>query len=244
MTKYLLVLGASSDIAKAVVYEYAKEGYDLYLAGRNMEELKKDASDILIQFNIQAIPLYFDVLDYNSHQRFYNSLIPSPEGVICAIGYLGNQEKSQTDFIETKKIIDTNFTGCVSILNITANDFALKKQGFIIGISSVAGDRGRGSNYTYGSSKAALTAYLSGLRCRLAKSNVHVLTVIPGFVATKMTEDLNLPKGFTARPKEVAKDIIKAQILKKDVIYTKWFWQIIMFVIKTIPEKLYKNLKL
>lgn len=244
MTKYLLVLGASSDIAKAIACEYAKEGYNLYLAGRNIEEIKKDGTDISIQFNIEAKACYFDVLDYNSHQKFYDSLSIKPEGVVCAAGYLGNQEKSQTDFNEARKIIDTNFTGCVSILNVVANDFASRKQGFIIGISSVAGDRGRGSNYTYGSSKAALTAYLSGLRCRLAKLNVHVLTVKPGFVATKMTEGLKLPKRLTAKPEEVAKDIIRAQKSKKDVIYTKWFWEIIMFIIKAIPEKIYKKLKL
>ena len=244
MEKYLLVLGASSDIAKEVACEYAKEGYNLYFAGRNINDLQRDASDISIRFDVKVKVCHFDVLDFNSHQQFYDSLSSSPEGVVCAIGYLGNQEKSQIDFTETKKIIDTNFTGCVSVLNIIANDFASRRQGFIIGISSVAGDRGRGSNYTYGSSKAAFTSYLSGLRSRMAKLNVHVLTVKPGFVLTKMTQDLNLPKLLTANPEEVAKDIIRAQRSKRDVIYTKWFWWVIMFIIKSIPENVYKKLKL
>ncbi len=145
--------------------------------------------------------------------------------MISAIGYLGEQEKAQSDFKEAQQIMDTNYTGVVSLFNIIANDFEDRRSGFMVGISSVAGDRGRKSNYIYGSAKAALTAYLSGLRNRLYDAQVHVMTVKPGFVATKMTEGMDLPEKLTAQPEEVAEDIYKAQQKGKNVLYTKWMWR-------------------
>ena len=244
MTKYLLILGASSDIAKAIAKKYASHGYCLYLAGRSSEELKADAIDLTSRFNVQASAYYFDVLDYSSHERFYDSLSPKPDGVILAVGKLGNQVESESDFKKAEEIINTNFTGCVSILNIVSNDFEERKQGFIIGISSIAGDRGRQSNYIYGSAKAALTAYMSGLRNRLSRSNVSVITVKPGFVKTKMTEGLKLSPQLTASPEDVAMDVFNAYKDCNDVIYTKWYWDFIMFVIKNIPEGIFKKMKL
>ena len=155
--------------------------------------------------------------------------------------FFGEQEKAQNDFEEAQKIINTNYTGVVSILNIIVNDFEKHKKGFIVGISSVAGDRGRKSNFIYGSAKAAFTTYLSGLRNRLFKSNVHVMTVKPGFVATKMTEGLDLPTKLTAQTEEVAQDIFKAQQKGNNVIYTKWFWKYILLIIKNIPEFMFKK---
>jgi hypothetical protein len=132
----------------------------------------------------------------------------------------------------------------VSLFNIIANDFEKRRSGFIVGISSVAGDRGRKSNYIYGSAKAALTAYLSGLRNRLYDAQVHVMTVKPGFVATKMTEGMDLPEKLTAQPEEVAKDIYKAQQKSKDVLYTKSIWRFIMMIITAIPEWKFKGMSI
>jgi short-subunit dehydrogenase len=171
-------------------------------------------------------------------------LEPKPAGVVCAVGYLGDQKRAEQDFDEAKKLIDTNFTGCVSILNIVANDFEARKKGFIIGISSVAGDRGRLSNYMYGSAKAAFSTYLSGLRNRLQKSGVHVLTVKPGFVATKMTAGMDLPPLLSSSPEEVSEDVFRAYKTGKDELYTKWFWKWIMLTIRLIPEKIFKKLRL
>jgi len=241
---YILIIGAKSDIAKAVANKYAENGYNLYLAARKSSELQNFANDIKIRNQKDVKCIDFDVLDYNSHQNFYNSLEEKPIGVISVVGYLGEQEKAQNDFEEAQKIMDTNYTGVVSVLNIVANDFEKNKNGFIVGISSVAGVRGRKSNFIYGSAKAAFTTYLSGLRNRLFRSNVHVLTVKPGFVATKMTEGLDLPKKLTAQPKEVANDIFKAQQKVKNVIYTKWFWRYIMLIIKNIPEFQFKKMSL
>ena len=241
---HVLIIGAKSDIAKACAREYAKHGYDLYLAGRNIEELKEFAQDITIRTQKEVKLLELDILDYKSHQVFYESISEKPLGVISAVGYLGEQEKAQRDFTEAQKIIDTNYTGFVSLFNIIANDFEKRRSGFIVGISSVAGDRGRKSNYIYGSAKAALTAYLSGLRNRLHDVQVHVLTVKPGFVATKMTQDLDLPEKLTAQPDAVASDIFNAQQKGKSVLYTKWIWKWVMMVIKMIPEWKFKGMSI
>lgn len=241
---YVLIVGAKSDIAKATARVYAREGYDLYLAARETEELKEFAQDVTLRTQRVVEIVKLDILDYRSHQSFYDNLAEKPLGVITAVGYLGDQESAQTDFSQTQKIIDTNYTGVVSLLNIIANHFEANKRGFIIGISSVAGDRGRKSNYIYGSAKAALTAYLSGLRNRLNDSKVTVLTVKPGFAATKMTADMDLPEKLTAQPAEVAEDILQAQKSGKNILYTKWIWRWVMMVIKMIPEWQFKKMSI
>ncbi|BAO45319.1 SDR family oxidoreductase [Thiolapillus brandeum] len=240
----VLIIGAKSDIAQAVAREYAKHGYGLYLAARKSNELEGFARDIAVRTQQPVKTMEIDILDYGSHQSFYDQLKEKPIGVVCAVGYLGTQSIAQDDFKESKLIVDTNFTGIVSLLNIVANDFEKRSTGFIVGISSVAGDRGRKSNYVYGSAKAALTTYLSGLRNRLYDYQVHVMTVKPGFVATKMTEHMPLPGILTAQPEQVAADIYKAQQKKRDVLYTKWYWKWIMLVIRLIPEWIFKRMNL
>lgn len=246
--KYLLIIGAKSGIAKALAHKYASKGYNLYLAARNIEDLRADASDINIRYQVDVKTIEFDALDYPSHKSFYENLEPKPKGVIAAFGYLGNQKNSQNNFVEAKKVIDINFTGAVSILETIAKNFEARREGFIIGISSGAGDRGRLSNYIYGSAKAGFSTYLSGLRNRLSKSNVHVMTVKPGVVNTPMIKDaikeMNLPAILIAKPEDVVKDIYNAQIKGKDILYTRWFWKYIMMVIKCIPEPIFKRLKL
>ena len=241
----LLVLGANSDIARAIARKFAAaEQANLYLASRQIEALRKKAKDIEIRYQVEARPLFFDATDYASHLKFYESLDPTPDGIVIAFGYLGDQRKAQQDFQEAKRIIETNFLGAVSTLEIVAAQFEKRGRGFIIGISSVGGQRGRQSNYVYGSAKGALTVYLSGLRNRLFKQNVKVITVLPGFVQTKMTENLNLPGKLTAIPEEVAEDIYAAYKKGKNVIYSKWFWKWIAFVIDSVPESLFKRLRL
>jgi short-subunit dehydrogenase len=163
---------------------------------------------------------------------------------ICIFGYLGDQQLAESDWTECIRILQTNYTGAVSILNLIANEYASKGSGLIAGISSVAGERGRQSNYFYGSAKAGFTAYLSGLRNRLFHKNVHVLTVQPGFVYTKMTENMPLPGLLTATPEGVAAVVYRAILKKKNVVYVKGFWRWIMLIIKSIPEFMFKKLKL
>jgi len=239
---YVLIVGAKSDIAKELAKEYARNGYNLYLAARRNESLSDLSSDIRIRYGVDVQLKELDITDFQSHVGFYESLNPKPLGVIVVSGYMADQKECEKDWAKTLNTINVNYTGPVSLLNIVANDMEQNKNGFIVGISSVAGDRGRKANYIYGSSKAAFSAYLSGLRNRLYDSKVQVLTVKPGFVNTKMTQGLNLPKRLTAEPRDVAVDIFKAQQNKKDVLYTKARWRLIMFIIKNIPEFMFKKL--
>jgi len=240
----VLILGAGSDMAVALARQFAAEKYDVQLAARNTSFLQAQENDLRIRYGINASSHAFDAVDFASHPAFYESLPVKPDITICVFGYLGDQELGQSNWQEASRIIHTNYTGAVSILNVVAADYAARRQGTIIGISSVAGERGRQSNYLYGSAKAGFTAYLSGLRNRLFHNGVHVMTVQPGFVYTRMTEGLTLPPLLTAQPTDVASAIVKAAKVKKNVLYVKWFWRYIMLIIKSIPEFIFKKLKL
>ena len=239
-----LILGAASDMAVAIAKKFASEGYEIQLAGRNINRLQPLVSDLAVRYNKTAALHEFDALDFSSHQNFFDQLQPMPDVTICVFGYLGENEKARSDWKESEKIIHTNYTGAVSILNVVSNAYAARKSGTIVGISSVAGERGRQSNYIYGSAKAGFTAYLSGLRNRMYKEDVHVVSVEPGFVDTQMTADLELPPLLTAKPAEVGTAVYKAVKNKSNVIYVKWFWRWIMFIIRSIPESIFKKLKL
>jgi decaprenylphospho-beta-D-erythro-pentofuranosid-2-ulose 2-reductase len=241
----ILFLGAKSDIAKATAKVYAENGYDLYLAGRNVKiELMDFSIEISQKYDCQVDLFELDILEFESHLLFFELLPHKPKGVLCFIGYLGNQKNSESELLETKKIIDINFTGIISLLNIFANYFEKIESGFIVGISSVAGERGRKSNYIYGSAKAGLTNYLSGLRNRLADKNINVLTIIPGFVDTNMTKEIELPPLLTSTPESVARHIFKSQQNRKNIIYTKKIWRWIMLILKAIPERQFKKMSL
>ena len=240
----VLILGATSDIAQALARRFAQASCPLQLAARDPAQLEVLARDLEIRHQVSVQTIGFDATRFESHAAFYDQLNPSPAVVITVFGYLGDQAKGEKDWAEAHAILDTNYTGAVSILNVVAEDFAQKKDGTIVGVSSVAGDRGRGSNYLYGSAKAGFSAYLSGLRNRMHAFGVTVITVKPGFVDTSMTEDLDLPPLLTAKPSAVADDVFRAVKSKKDVVYTKWFWRLIMTVITLLPEKLFKRLKL
>jgi len=240
----ILLLGATSDVATAVAAKYASKGHDIILAGRRSDELIPLKSDLEIRFGVKAMVIPFDAENTNRHTDFCNQLNPFPEKVVCVFGYLGNQNKAESDWDEANHIIQVNYVGALSILSQIANRYELQKSGTIIGISSVAGERGRQSNYFYGSAKAGFTAYLSGLRNRLAKSGVHVLTVKPGFIDTKMVAGVLTPKILTATPRQVAEAIFNADKKQKNIIYILSVWRIIMIVIKLIPESIFKKLKL
>ena len=240
----VLILGAGSDIAFACAGLWAKEGKHILLAGRNTSELDRRAADLKVRYQASVSVHLFDARKFDSHETFYQSLPYRPDIVLCAFGYLGDQAKACHDFEEALNIIESNYTGAVSILNIVAADMIQRKSGGIIGISSVAGERGRMSNYHYGSAKAGFTAYLSGLRNRLAHEGLRVMTVKPGFVRTRMTEGLPLPAPLTASAEKAGKDIVQAWKKKKDVLYTLWMWKWVMWIIRNIPEFVFKKLKL
>lgn len=244
MPTTVLILGAASDMAAAIANKFAAEGYNIQLAARNMSRLEPLRSDLQIRHQVHCTTHEFDATAFNQHASFWNALPVKPDLTICVVGYMNDNEKVIVSGEETKKTIETNYTGPVSILNIIAMDYAARQQGMIVGISSVAGMRGRQSNYIYGSAKAGFTAYLSGLRNKLFHSKVHVMTVLPGFVYTKMTEHLNLPKLLTAQPSDVANAVYKGVRRKKNRIFVKWFWRWIMLIITSIPESMFKKKKL
>ena len=154
------------------------------------------------------------------------------------------RQNSNKTLKAAQQVLTINFNGAVNILEIIARDFEQRQKGAIIGISSVAGDRGRASNCIYGAAKAGFTAYLSGLRNRLTTSNIRVVTILPGFVDTKMTAHLELPQALLAKPEEVAKRVMKGYKGSKDVLYVKPIWKWIMLIIKLLPEFIFKRLKL
>lgn len=239
-----LILGAKSDLAQAMAKKWASEGTNIILAARNTEDLEAQAKDLTTRFNVVVNCVAFDALAYETHEKFYNELPTKPDISICVFGYLGSQEKAENDSHEMYRILHSNYTGALSIMSIIANDYCNNKEGLLIGISSVAGERGRQSNYFYGSAKAGFSAFLSGLRNRCFKHNVHVMTVKPGFMDTKMTEGLPLPKPLTAQPVKAAQIIYKASIKKKNTIYVLPIWRLIMLIIRNIPEFIFKKLNL
>lgn len=183
----VLILGATSDIGFAIAKKFASKKYNVQLAGRDVDHLQPLKGDLEIRYGVQCSIHHFDAMDFDSHQSFYNSLEQKPDVSVYVIGYMNDNEKVINEWNESLKTIHSNYSGAVSILNIIAADYQTKQSGTIVGISSVAGNRGRQSNYIYGSAKAAFTTYLSGLRNKLFHYGVHVMTVLPGFVYTKMT---------------------------------------------------------
>ncbi|MEM6628797.1 MAG: SDR family oxidoreductase [Bacteroidota bacterium] len=240
----VLILGANSDIGRAIAHAFAEKGYPLQLAARNVERLVNDVSDYAIRYGVEALLYEFDARNWQIHQAFYDSLDPKPGIVICVFGFYPDQERAEVEPELLRETLETNFLGAVSILQISANYMQDRGEGTLVGISSVAGDRGRAKNYIYGSAKAGFSAFLSGLRNRLHNSEVHVLTVKPGFVYTAMTEGMDLPPSLTAKPEQVAKDVFRAVKKKKNVLYSRWMWRYIMLIIKNIPEVIFKRLDL
>ena len=240
----VLILGAASDMALAIAKTFAEHQYSIQLAARNPDKLAAFQSDIQVRYNVPCTVHAFDALNYASHAAFFDQLQPKPDVTVCVFGVMYEEEDAFRDFALAEKMIDTNYTGAVSILNIAAGYYRAQKQGCIVGISSVAGERGRQSKLIYGSTKAAFTAYLDGLRNLLFKDGVHVVTVKPGFVYTKMTEDLKLPAPITAQPAEVGRAVFAAVQKKKNTVYVRWMWKWIMLIIRSIPEFQFKKMKL
>lgn len=245
MTKApVLILGARSDIGKAIAHKFAALGYPIQMAARNVESLEPEKADIELRYQIAVSLHEFDALAVGTHERFLSELPALPYIAVSAIGLMGEQSDNEEDPIIAIKVMRSNFEGPASILGALANHFVARGSGTLVGISSVAGDRGRATNYIYGSAKAGFTAFLSGLRNRLAKHGVLVVTVLPGFVATQMTEDMDLPARLTAQPSEVADAIARAVEKKQNVIYVRPVWRFIMMIIRNIPERIFKTLKI
>jgi short-subunit dehydrogenase len=214
------------------------------LAARNASALEADKTDMELRHGVSVTLHEFDALASGTHESFVASLPQLPQVAVCAVGLMGQQTENERDIEAACRVMRSNYEGPASILAVLANSFEARGSGTLVGISSVAGERGRATNYVYGSAKAGFTAFLSGLRNRLAQRGVHVVTVLPGFVATQMTEGMDLPARLTAEPSEVADAISRAVERQKDVIYVRPIWWVIMTIIRNIPERIFKKMKL
>ncbi len=240
--KHVLILGATSGIAEALAHRFAAAGDKLTLASRDACRLEAISSDIRIRFQSEVSVKAFDAATFDSHHEFYQSLAPKPDIVVIAFGVLGPKPGADVPFSEIRRMLQVNYLGAASVLEIAAADMERREQGALIGISSVAGVRGRKTNYLYGSAKAALTTHLSGLRNRLSGSGVFVMTVLPGLVGTKMIDHLNSPRWLVSSPERVAGDIFRAFQRKRETIWTPWYWKWVMLAVSLVPERVFKKL--
>jgi hypothetical protein len=243
--KILLLVGGTSDIGRATALHYAQAGWRIMLAARDADRARRNADDIALRGGTPVSVHQLDILNTDAFPAFADSLAALPDTVVCVIGELGEQVRAQTDPAHATSLLRTNFEGPAMLLSLFAERFLARGSGALVGVSSVAGDRGRGSNYFYGAAKAGFTAFLSGLRNRLAASGIRVVTVKPGFVRTQMTADMKLPPLLTGEPVEVARAIFAAaEKGRGDVVYVRPIWRVVMTVITLIPERLFKRLKL
>jgi len=240
----VLILGARSDIGMAVAHKFASLGHPVQLAARNVESLDRAKTDIEVRYRVPVSLHSFDALARATHAGFIDALPALPEIAVCVVGYMGDQSENEHDLDAASLVMRSNYEGPASILAELANRFEARGSGTLVGVSSVAGERGRATNYVYGSAKAGFTAFLSGLRNRLAPKNVHVLTVLPGFVATQITAAMDLPAKLTAQPAEVANKIASAVASGRNVIYIRSIWWPIMMIIRNIPERIFKGMKI
>lgn len=241
--KIALVLGGSSDIGRATARAFAQDGWDIQLAGRDAAALEPDVADLRARYNVDVTVHRFDVLDTASFSAFVAGLAALPDAVISIVGLLGAQATAESDLDHAATIMRSNYEGPALILGLFAEKFLARGSGTIVGVSSVAGDRGRSSNYVYGSAKAGFSAFLSGLRARASRGGVHVVTVKPGFVRTKMTEGMKLIGPLTVEAPVVGDAILAAVKRKSDVVYVSNKWRLVMLIIKALPEPIFKKLK-
>lgn len=241
----MIVLGSNSEVAQAFVETALQNGekYEtIYLFTSDAATANRFAKHLDVKYlqrtEIIELDLTKDV-DYTMFDFIESNLL------FCASGYLGEgSEEGLYDNKNTQRIVDINYAKLILVINYFAEKMQNKRAGTIIGLSSVAGERGRQSNFIYGSAKAAFTAYLSGLRNFLFDKKVHVMTVKPGFMATKMTEGLPLNPMLTASPEKAAQVIYKGYKSGKNSIYVLPIWSVIMMIIRNIPEFIFKKLKL
>lgn len=244
--KKVLIIGATSSIAKHCSRIWAERGYVLYLVARNEEYVHTIRNDLKVRGAAQVFIDCKDLNDNDCHKAIVDAAKNAMDGIdilLIAHGTLSDQKSCEVSVQETISEIQTNALSTISLLTLIANFFEAQRFGVIAVISSVAGDRGRASNYVYGSAKAMITSFASGLRQRLHKSNVSVVTIKPGFVDTPMTHKLK--KGMIwAKPTTVAAKIVRAIDLKKDEVYIPSFWRAVMLLIKAIPNVFFKRMGL
>lgn len=241
----VLILGARSDMALALAHDLAKRGHPLQLALRDPEGAERDRADLATRHGVPVSVHAYDALApaQIAVPALLADLHAPPRIVISAVGLLGDQDADAADPERARLVIDSNFTGPALALEIIAAGMvAGGAPCAVIGIGSVAGDRGRAKNYVYGAAKAGFAAYLSGMRQKYARDPLHVMTVKPGFVATSMTEGMDLPAPLTLSPQAMSAGILRSLDRGRQVHYN-WRWRLVMTVIKLLPEPIFMRTK-
>lgn len=244
MSETWIILGASSAMARAFGRSMATQGDALLLCGRDTVDLERDAADMALRGAASAHVFPFDTRDPDGFAQILEAGRTS-DGVLNIAVFAGSmpaQADIDADPALLSGVVTDNFTAAATFLVAIAPEMEARGAGVVVGIGSVAGDRGRLGNYVYGAAKAGFHTFLSGFRNRMVRSGVHVLTVKPGFVDTAMTWGLE-GMFLVASPADVAADIRRAIKKKRNVLYTPWFWIAIMTIIRTIPERIFKKLK-
>ena len=240
----VLILGATSPIARALALRFASDGARLYLASRDAEETRRVAEDVSVRGGLPALSGTFDASDFASHDEFIRRAagqLGGLDGIVVCFGTLGDEEAAQTDPAAALATLNQNFTGAVSLMTLAARHLEQQRSGFMIVIGSVAGERGRARNYVYGSAKGALATFTQGLRGRLSKAAVHVMTVKLGTVDTRMTWGRE-GAMLTISPTKAADLIYAAYRKRAEVVYVPWFWRVIIGAVRIIPESRFKRL--
>lgn len=242
----ILIIGATSAMAHETAKLYARDGAELFLVGRSPDKLEAVRDDLQVRGAKRVESYVLDLKQLDQHAAMLDAAVASLgdiDKVLIAYGTLGDQRLSQENVAKALEEFTNNCTSVISLLTILANYFEQRRHGCIAVISSVAGDRGRKSNYVYGAAKGALTIFLQGLRGRLVSSGVKVVTIKPGFADTPMTASLRKGVLFTS-PRIIGKGIYEAMNKGKDVVYLPWFWRPIMLVVKSVPEPVFKKLSI
>lgn len=245
--KRVLIIGATSAIASACARLWASQGSEFFLVARNTEKLAQTAADLTAR-GAKAVGIYqMDATDLNAHPLMIERCVASLGQIDIALiahGTLPVQKDCEQDVNLALAELANNGTSVIALLTLLANRFEIQRCGTLAVISSVAGDRGRPSNYLYGTAKAAVSTFCEGLRARMFKVGVHVITIKPGFVDTPMTKGLPLPGPLVAKPEQVAERIVKGIENKADTLYAPGFWALIMLIIRCIPSLVFKRLNL
>lgn len=242
--QHLAVFGATSAIAIETTRRFAEAGHALTLVGRSPERLESLKNDMMTRGASSCEIIAENPADFSKQEEIVNKSLNKPTNhVLVAYGVLGDQNTDEKDVVKTREVIDVNFTSQATLCLLIAEKLKEQKKGLITVISSVAGDRGRQSNFIYGSSKSGMSAFLQGLRNRLYPDGIDVLDVKPGFVDTPMTAHL-AKKTLPATPQTVGQDIYKAMNRKRPfTLYTPFFWRYIMMIIRNVPESIFRKLK-